>query len=572
MATMFRDESSTFVPQNIGILLTLLFFTYVLLSALFFTFLVRYLTGNAVSERVPTVVSIVALTVASLPTGLVPIDVFIVGYMKNSSGQFQPWAIDSRDRHDFSTTLLCAYYASYIATLFTTFVIIPLAYFFHKTETASSGRSRQNILPALCYTGLCIMILIILLSIGGVVPTREFPTPNSTLEEQFHIMLDDLKTSELEDMFSFALSAIRIVGLALITTYVGIGMVLGPINHIRGYPDPRTELAGVRNRRTGIQIEISSIQQNRITLPQEVSQLPRSEAIRLLSLEHEDLDLREREDHLKEKTKHWLSPFVMVCRPTQIGAGLIGLFIGLLIFVSIFMNNILRAMFSWGEHVGYLMPNVKVLNPLDRLSLFIQRVFPLDFILIIFLVTFLILAATSGFQKVGLGIPWIKTYKIKPWKTKSRSLLVFTANLILILLSVDILLLNLLPQYTTFSSQRYIACAENKTLQYPLLPTPLPDSAKEEKIHSLSHSSIQDECDESLVLPCDWTAPEGQCVMTRISVLWARVCYKTWYFGAMFYCITWIFLVVVVLEGCIASFRPSRRSNSAMILPDLESS
>lgn len=30
--------------------------------------------------------------------------------------------------------------ASYIVTLFITFVIIPLAYFFHKTETASSGR------------------------------------------------------------------------------------------------------------------------------------------------------------------------------------------------------------------------------------------------------------------------------------------------------------------------------------------------------------------------------------------------------------------------------------------------
>ena len=65
-------------------------------------------------------------------------------------------------------------------------------------------------------------------------------------------------------MFSFALSAIRIVGIALITTYVGIGMVMGPINHIRGYPDPRTELIGVRNRRTGIQIEISAILQNRL--------------------------------------------------------------------------------------------------------------------------------------------------------------------------------------------------------------------------------------------------------------------------------------------------------------------
>jgi hypothetical protein len=39
------------------------------------------------------------------------------------------------------------------------------------------------------------MILIILLSIGGVVPTRELPTPNSTLEEQFHIILEDLITS-----------------------------------------------------------------------------------------------------------------------------------------------------------------------------------------------------------------------------------------------------------------------------------------------------------------------------------------------------------------------------------------
>lgn len=29
---------------------------------------------------------------------------------------------------------------------------------------------------------------------------------------------------------------------------------------------------------------------------------------------------------------------------------------------------------------------------------------------------------------------------------------------------------------------------------------------------------------------------------------------QTWYFGAIFYCITWIFKVVVVLEGCIAAF------------------
>lgn len=72
------------------------------------------------------------------------------------------------------------------------------------------------------------------------------------------------KTTESEDMFSFALSVIRIVGITLITAYVGIGMVMGPISHIRGYPDPRTELAGVRNRRSGIESEISAIEQTRL--------------------------------------------------------------------------------------------------------------------------------------------------------------------------------------------------------------------------------------------------------------------------------------------------------------------
>ena len=112
--------------------------------------------------------------------------------------------------------------ASYIVTLFITFVIIPLAYFFHKTETASSGRyiylyeshlvvffnfykcestifdwwwrSQQNILPALCYTSLFAMILAGLLGIGYIVPTRDLPAPNSTLEEQFRNQLEDLKT------------------------------------------------------------------------------------------------------------------------------------------------------------------------------------------------------------------------------------------------------------------------------------------------------------------------------------------------------------------------------------------
>lgn len=158
-----------------------------------------------------------------------------------------------------------------------------------------------------------------------------------------------------------------------------------------------------------------------------------------------------------------------------------------------------------------------------------------------------------------------QAYHIKLWQTKSRSLLVITANLVLILLSLDVLLLAMLPQYATFSSQHYVACSENTSTPYPLLPTPLPDSppslANKELMLSTS-SSLNSECQQTRLLPCDWNAPKGECIMTRISVLWMRVSYKTWYFAALYYFITWIFLAVVVLEGCIATLRRSHTTTS----------
>lgn len=161
-----------------------------------------------------------------------------------------------------------------------------------------------------------------------------------------------------------------------------------------------------------------------------------------------------------------------------------------------------------------------------------------------------------------------QAYHIKPWKTKSRSLLVVTANLVLILFSLDVLLLALLPQYATFSSQKYAVCDGNASFPYPPLPTPLPDSTAIGEDSGVPMStSLDDECQKTLILPCDWNAPEGQCIMTRIAVLWTRVSYKTWYFGAAYYCITWIFLAFVVLEGCIATFRPSHTATSERTRP-----
>ena len=65
----------------------------------------------------------------------------------------------------------------------------------------------------------------------------------------------------------------------------------------------------------------------------------RTEEIRLIELEREDMDLREQEEQLRESTRHWIAQLVMLSRPFQISTGVIGLVIGILIFCSLFMTK-----------------------------------------------------------------------------------------------------------------------------------------------------------------------------------------------------------------------------------------
>ena len=110
-----------------------------------------------------------------------------------------------------------------------------------------------------------------------------------------------------------------------------------------------------------------------------------------------------------------------------------------------------------------------------------------------------------------------------PLKTESRSLLAVTMSLAVILLTLDTLMLAMLPQYMTYGSQSYISCPESAldpSEDIGQLPTPLSYS---------QNDPCQDSADARLV-PCDWNAPKDQCVMTRISAMWSRLSFKNWYY------------------------------------------
>lgn len=140
-------------------------------------------------------------------------------------------------------------------------------------------------------------------------------------------------------------------------------------------------------------------------------------------------------------------------------------------------------------------------------------------------------------------------YDVLPWKTENHPLLIVTVKMALMLLAVDVFVLSFVPQYATYSSQHYVTCS------YPPLPTPLPDNG--------TSALVDVGCTEE-VKTCGWgpDVREGECVMTRLAVLWTRTSYKTWYLSALVHWFSWIFLVVLVLEACFAICRQPTTSRS----------
>jgi len=159
----------------------------------------------------------------------------------------------------------------------------------------------------------------------------------------------------------------------------------------------------------------------------------------------------------------------------------------------------------------------------------------------------------------------LEVYHVVPLKTESHSLLAITMNLVVILLTLDTFMLAILPQYMTYGSQTYLSCADKPIEEtYPLLPTPLPEEKSTPSYLQSNSNLCPDISSEVKPIPCDWNAPEHQCVMTRISVMWSRLSFKNWYCGALFYWISWIFLAVVVLEATFAMIRPTKPQQASI--------
>lgn len=256
-------------------------------------------------------------------------------------------------------------------------------------------------------------------------------------------------------------------------------------------------------------------------------QLGRFEESQIARLQQQVRLLRREQRDLEQRARSAVNRCKQICRPFQLGAGVLLSLLSLLLCLSLFLTSLDKALHSslWA---GYSLQNSSLPNPLDLLLVATQRVFPLDYILYTGLMLFLVSCSTLGLTSLGIRCCCLTVYRIRAWKTPPRGMILAVLALMYIIMAQNVVIFSLVPDYTMFGNQHYN--------------------------HSEGGSWRIERCSAGN-LPRD----KDLCVPSRISALLLAFHSQTWLFGAVYYWLTWGLLgstMVGTIYSCYQGCRP----------------
>lgn len=493
------------------------FVIVVVLVLIFSTIYIKYYTSKYDSEWSTTLTAILALSITLMTTALIPVDVFLVSFMKNSDGTFSDWANSNETRQSVEQSVLIGYYTMYGLITFFMFLLLPFMYFFYE-EREDDATCKSRCCGALKYSVVFLIIVFVLLLIGALVHTKKVPSKqqNSTDWEKLEALFD-MESNWIENSLSLVISVLSLIGMLALLTYTAYGMAILPIDLIRGSRNVRQEKLDVQSRKSSTRERIQAIR-NKYSGGRNMSS---RDAARVSDLEESEALMERQERHLEARDtcchKCWL-----ILRPFAIVFGILLILVAILVFLSLLLTNIDKTMHSLGPKLGYALPKATLPNPVDIVLVFCQKAFPLDYILFAGLVVYLVISSMSGIRNIGIWFFCLRMYKIRPRRTRPQAILMMCMILMFIQLGINVILYELTPQYSSFGSQHY----------------KVSNSTKIEK--------------------CSTYQEQDDCVITRMSLLLTRFFYKMWFFGAAYYWCTWGFLLFILIGFVVAICKKSK--------------
>ncbi|XP_017715251.1 PREDICTED: probable lysosomal cobalamin transporter [Rhinopithecus bieti] len=520
-------------------------FGLLLLAILAFCWIyVRKYQSRRESEVVSTITAIFSLAIALITSALLPVDIFLVSYMKNQNGTFKDWANANVSRQ-IEDTVLYGYYTLYSVILFCVFFWIPFVYFYYEEKDDDDTSKCTQIKTALKYT-LGFVVICALLLLVGVVEDAFEGTLQCLLYYLLYVIIFDkflqmahqvhnqhIGSGDMESYanglaaLSFSISSLTLIGMLAAITYTAYGMSALPLNLIKGTRSAAYE----RLENTE---DIEEVEQHIQTIKSKSKDgrpLPARDKRALKQFEERLRTLKKRERHLEFIENSWWTKFCGALRPLKIIWGVFFILVALLFVISLFLSNLDKALHSAGIDSGFIIFGANLSNPLNMLLPLLQTVFPLDYILITIIIMYFIFTSMAGIRNIGIWFFWIRLYKIRRGRTRPQALLFLCMILLLIVLHTSYMIYSLAPQYVMYGSQNYLI---------------------ETNITSDNHKG-----NSTLSVPkrCDADAPEDQCTVTRTYLF----LHKFWFFSAAYYFGNWAFLGVFLI-GLIVSCCKGKKS------------
>ncbi|XP_050806749.1 lysosomal cobalamin transport escort protein LMBD1 isoform X4 [Gopherus flavomarginatus] len=324
---------------------------------------VRKYQSRRESEVVSTITAIFALAIALITSALLPVDIFLVSYMKNQNGTFKEWA-DANVKRQIEDTVLYGYYTLYSIVLFSVFLWIPFVYFYYEEKDEDDTSSCSQFQAALKYTLGFLMVCAVLLLIGAFVPLDVPQKRNSTEWEKVKFLFEELGSSHGLAALSFSISSLTLIGMLAAVTYTAYGMSALPLNLIKGTRSPTYE----RLENTE---DIEEVEQRILRIKSKQCKdgrpLPTRDRRTLQQLEERLRILRRRERHLEFIEKSCWTKFRGAMRPLQIIWGVFFILVALLFTISLFLSNLDKALHSAGINSGFIILGTNLTNPLNML-------------------------------------------------------------------------------------------------------------------------------------------------------------------------------------------------------------
>ncbi|CAL8299923.1 unnamed protein product [Merluccius merluccius] len=500
-------------------------FAFILLVILAFCwFYIRKYQSRQESEAVSTITAICALAIALITTALLPVDIFLVSFMKYPNGTYKDWAESNETRGQIENTVLCGYYTLYSIILFCVFLWIPFVYFYYEEKDDETNRCSQ-VRNALKYTVGFVIVCVVLLLIGAFVPLDPPPSTNSTQWEKVQYLFEELGSSHGLPALSFSISSLTLIGMLAVITYTAYGMSVLPLNLIKGTRSVAYELLENTDEIEDVEQQIEKLKAK----CKDGRPLSSRDRQSLQALEGKLQVLQRRGRHLEIAERNCCTKVGSALRPFKILLGIFFIIVALVFIVSLFISNLDKALHSAGISSGFIIFGTNLTNPLNELLLVLQPVFPLDYILITVITVYFVLTSMAGIRNMGIWFFWIRLYKIRPKKTRPQALLFLCMILLLIVLHTSYMIYSLAPQYVMYGSQKYLA-----------------------ESHSPSEGVTPGNATTRI---CDADAPEDQCMVTR-SYLFLH---KFWFFSTIYYFGNWVFIGVFLL-GLVVSCCRGKKS------------